>query len=395
MQQLLIFTLQAAALLGAEGEPKYHTPPASAHQLMREQHHFTLPSPLVADDGSLIRTAEEWNARRRPELIGHWTRILGKLERRPPRTSAGSAMPGPWSRFHASSGRDTPELNSPFPLRSTSTSRTCCWSPRALGHSPPSLPGLRRRQTTGSPRSGGGAWLARHGFVVLTGWSHIRNYREGRNYSKGVHEAVYERFGHWLPMAKMVHDVRREIEFLRGRPEVDASRIGFMGFSLSAKTALYVAAFLPEVAATVSIDPHIALHGDTNYQAPWYLDWQRKFAHIDTPDYPVRELRGTIWSLLDADPSRPGFERNHHELMALCAPRSLMVIGCSTDQISARHSDDRQSLAYVQRAREVYELLEAGDRFEYVAETGGHRATGRRIDLSWQRFLVRWLAPSD
>jgi hypothetical protein len=227
--------------------------------------------------------------------------------------------------------------------------------------------------------------------VVLTGWSHIRNYRGGRDFRKEVNAAVYERFGRWLPLAKMVHDVQREVEFLKSRPEVDASRIGFIGFSLSAKAALYVAAFAPEITATVSIDPHIAIHGATNYGDPWYLDWKRPFDDIKTPDYPVAELKNTVWSLLGTDPDRPGFERNHHELMAMCAPRALLVIACSSDQASATHSDDRQSIGYVNRTKEVYELLNIPEHFQYAALTGGHRATGPDLDPHWQAFFQKWL----
>jgi Dienelactone hydrolase family len=81
-----------------------------------------------------------------------------------------------------------------------------------------------------------GAYLASHGFVVLTGWSFIRNYRQGTR-GKQASELVYERFGHWLGMGKMVHDVAREVEYLRSLPQVDGKRIGLMGFSLSAKAA--------------------------------------------------------------------------------------------------------------------------------------------------------------
>ena len=73
-----------------------------------------------------------------------------------------------------------------------------------------------------------GEWLAKRGFVVLTGWSFIRNYRQGTTYNTGAHELVYQRFGHWLAMGKMIHDVRREAEFLQSLPEVDKDRIGFI-----------------------------------------------------------------------------------------------------------------------------------------------------------------------
>src|SRR5205807_8833242 len=82
------------------------------------------------------------------------------------------------------------------------------------------------------PEQWWGAYLARHGYVVLTSWSFIRNYRQGTRLKQAA-ELVYERFGRWLPIAKMVHDVSREIEFLRSLPQVGGKRIGFMGFSLS------------------------------------------------------------------------------------------------------------------------------------------------------------------
>ena len=103
----------------------------------------------------------------------------------------------------------------------------------------------------------------------------------------GAAEKLYQRFGHWLPMAKMVHDAQREAEYLRSQRNVDAARIGFMGFSLSAKAAVYIAAFAPEIAATVAIDPHIAINGGTNWFAPWYLDWLRPFPDIPTPQHTV------------------------------------------------------------------------------------------------------------
>ena len=135
----------------------------------------------------------------------------------------------------------------------------------------------------------------------------------------------------------------------------------------------------------------MALHGATNYHDPWYLDWKHTFPTIDTDDYPLPEWRNTIWSLLDADPGRPGFERNHHELMALCAARALLLIGCSMDKPSAVHSDDVQSWSYFNRAREVYELLGFPERFELAATDEGHRATSPRIDAAWQAFFEKWL----
>jgi dienelactone hydrolase len=139
-----------------------------------------------------------------------------------------------------------------------------------------------------APEEWWGKWLAEHGYLVLTNWSFIQHYRDGSTYRDEADAKLHERFGHWLPMARMVHDAQREAEYLRNLKNVDGSRIGCMGFSLSAKAAVYIGAFAPEFAATVTIDPHIAINGGTNWFAPWYLDWQRPFADIPTPQHTVR-----------------------------------------------------------------------------------------------------------
>jgi dienelactone hydrolase len=240
------------------------------------------------------------------------------------------------------------------------------------------------------PEVSWGTYLARHGYVVLTSWSFIRNYRQG---TRGVPacELVYERFGRWLPLGKMVHDVAREIEYLRTLPQVDPDRIGFMGFSLGGKAALYVAAFNPDVKATVAVDPHIALNGGTNWYAPWYLDWQRKFEDISTPDYPIPALRGTVQSLLNPDVKRPGFEHDHQELLALVAPRAFLLIGGSQTEDAGGDSDDLESWGYVNRAKEVFGLLGVPDRLRFCSTTQGHAATGPQIDAAWQDFLRDYL----
>jgi len=45
-----------------------------------------------------------------------------------------------------------------------------------------------------------------------------------------------------------------------------------------------------------------------------------------------------VLSLLHPDPKRPGFEHDHHELMALAAPRSFLLIGGHGHRDPARQS---------------------------------------------------------
>lgn len=380
------------ASLPPEERLNYHTPPKRSRPEMREQDRFTIPSPLVLDDGAKVETPDGWHRVRRPQLVAHWTRILGKLEPSgDDRKWFGDVTKTVTHSLEEKEGYTRVHLE--IPIETDFLQHHLLLLPKGQGGGP--FPAVIAWTSTTpdytKPEEWWGAWLAQRGFVVLTSWAFIRNYRGGKDYRSRINEVVYERFGHWLPMSKMVHDVRREVEYLRSRPEVDAKRIGFIGFSLSAKTALYVAAFAPEVSATVSVDPHVSLYGDTNYEAPWYLDFERKFPSIRTDDYPVPELRGTVWSLLDADPKRPGFERNHHEIMALGAPRAFLLIGCSTDKPTATHSDDLQSWGYFNRAREVYRLLGIPERIGFATTDEGHRAVSPRIDPAWQAFFVKWL----
>lgn len=370
----------------------YHTPPRWSPERLREQARYRIPSLLVTDSGQPVRTGEDWYRRRRPELVKRWTEILGKLGP----TDEDRRWFGDVTRTMVHDRREEEgytRIDLELPIEKDFLQKHLLLVPRGQGPGP--FPAVIAWTSTGpdytQPERWWGAWLARHGYVVLTSWSFIRHYRDGTRYDRGAHEKLYERFGHWLPMAKMVHDVQREVEYLRSRPEVDARRVGFMGFSLSAKAALYVAAFAPEIRATVAIDPHLAMHGATNYESPWYLDWKREFPTIRTETYPVEELRGTVWSLLDADPSRPGFERNHHELIALCAPRAFLLVACSVGTFSAPHSDDMQSWGYYNRAREVYTLLGVEERLAIATTDEGHRAVSSRIDPAWRSFFERWL----
>ncbi len=333
----------------------------------------------------LAGTRAEWESVRRPELLVAWKKILGKLEPEErdrqwfhevplAREVSRTELPG-YTRIHLELA-----LEKDF------------WQPSLLlvpkgasGRRPAVIAWTSTTPDWQEPEKWWGAWLAERGFVVLTGWSHIRNYRDGSHYARGAAEKVYERFGRWAGLSRMVWDVRQQAAFLRSRGDVDGSRIGFMGFSLSAKTAVYVGAFAPEIAAVVAVDPHIALNGGTNYYAPWYMDWTRSFPDIDTP-------QKTVLSLLNTDPARAGLEHDHHELLALAAPKPFLLIGGAGDrEDNGGDSDDRQSWGYVNRAHELYRLLGAPDRLRFALTTDGHHANGPAIDDAWREWLMRWL----
>lgn len=336
-----------------------------------------------------LRTPDDWRKRRRPGILAFWTKLLGKLE------------PNRKDRRHFGDIRkarilDTQEFDRytrvrlDLPIEKDFYQSHLLLLPKNQGPGP--FPAVICWTSTTpdftQPEEWWGRWLAENGYVVLTSWSFIRNYRDGTSYRENTAgQKLNERFGHWLPMAKMVHDARREAAYLRSLKQVDANRLGFMGFSLSAKAAVYIAAFAPEFKATVALDPHIAVNGGTNWFAPWYLDWLRPYPNIPTPEH-------TVLSMLNSDPARPGFEHDHHELMALAAPRAFMLIGGRGDcEDCGGDSDDLQSWGYFNRAREVYSLLGVPERIQFVLTSDGHKANGPEIDPAWRNFFERWLKP--
>ncbi len=332
---------------------------------------------------SRLKYSSDWSDHARPRLLRQWTQILGKLQP----TAADRHWFGDLrqARILKTEDRGSYErIELEIPLERDFFQPHVLLKPKGKGRFPAVIAWTSTTPDYRVPEQWWGQWLAEHGYVVLCGWSHIRNYRDGSSYRDGVSERVYERFGHWLGMGKMVYDVRREAEYLRTLGIVDRERIGFIGFSLSAKTALYVAAFAPEIAAVVSVDPHIAINGGTNWFAPWYLDWTRPFPDIPTPQH-------TVLSLLDTDPQRPGLEHDHHEILALAAPKPLLILGGSDTEDAGGDSDDHQSWGYVNRALEVYKLYGAGHRLQYVLTGEGHKPNGPLTDEAWRTFFERWL----
>lgn len=353
------------------------------------------PAPEVGAERELIpslveglHSSHDWFESRRPQILAFWTGVLGKLgPNREDLRWFGDIRKAVIQETRETGGYTRIRLD--LPIEKDFYQQHLLLLPKNQGRGP--FPAVVCWSSSdpdfAAPEQWWGKWLAEHGYVVLTSWSFIRHYRGGASFRDGAGGKVRERFGRWLPMAKMAHDARREAAYLRSLKQVDGNRLGFMGFSLGAKAALYVAAFDPEFKATVALDAHIAVNGGTNWYAPWYLDWT-----TPSPDIPTAQH--TVLSLLNPDAARPGFEHDHHELMALIAPRAFLLIG------GARHcedcggdSDDLESWGYFNRAREVFKLVGVPERIQFVLTDDGHQPNGPEIDPAWRNFFERWLKP--
>jgi hypothetical protein len=125
-----------------------------------------------------------------------------------------------------------------------------------------------------------------------------------------------------LGMCKMLYDSLVAVDILARLPNVDPQRMGAVGHSLGAKEVLYLAAFDERIKTTVSSEGGIGIRF-SNWNAPWYLG-----PKVDEPD----------------------FAHEHHELLALCAPRPFLLIG-------GESADGDKGWPFIEAALPVYRLF--------------------------------------
>jgi dienelactone hydrolase len=158
-----------------------------------------------------------------------------------------------------------------------------------------------------------------------------------------------------LGMHKMLFDAQRAVDVLSSLPEVDPKRISAVGHSLGAKEVLYLTAFDDRVRTGVFSEGGIAF-GSTNWHDPWYLG-----VGINVPD----------------------FKLNHHQLLALIAPRPFLVFGGESGPGAA---DGDRSWPHLAAAQDVYRLSGETIRLGMLNHHQGHH-------LSWpvQNKMLEWL----
>ena len=147
----------------------------------------------------------------------------------------------------------------------------------------------------------------------------------------------------------------RGVDVLASLGDVDKERTGAAGHSLGAKEALYLAAFDERIRAAVASEGGIGFES-TNWDAPWYLGKQ-----INSPD----------------------FKLNHHQLLALIAPRPFLVLAGETGRGAA---DGARSWPYLEAAEPVWQLYGQPARLGLYNHGEGHSVSPK----TYQR-LEEWL----
>ena len=156
-------------------------------------------------------------------------------------------------------------------------------------------------------------------------------------------------------MAKMIYDALVAVDILTSLPEVDPQRIGSVGHSLGAKETLYLAAFDERVKATVSSEGGVGTRF-SNWEAPWYLGPTIK---------------------------EPSFTHEHHELLALAAPRPFLLVGGNS-------ADGDRGWPFIAAALPVFELYGKPARLGQFNHGKGH-AVPPEAEERIEEWLMNYL----
>ena len=269
-------------------------------------------SPLIFNDGTPVKTAEDWR-RRRQEILDHWHKLLGPwpgLIDKPKVETIESRRRENFTqhrvRVEIARGQTAdgyllvPDGSGPFPAVFV----------------PFYEPKTSTRQNDNKLRAFAYD-LTKRGFVTLSIGS------------PGGDARKPDTAGHVLqPLSYLAYVAANCCNALAAMPQVDSKRIGVVGHSYGGKWAMFASCLYEKFAAAAWSDGGIVwdeARPNVNYWEPWYLG-------LD-PACPPRQ-RGVI----TPDSPRTGayktlVETGHelHELHALMAPRPFLVSGGSED----------------------------------------------------------------
>ncbi|HOW69443.1 MAG TPA: alpha/beta fold hydrolase [Phycisphaerae bacterium] len=203
----------------------------------------------------------------------------------------------------------------------------------------------------GSPTLAFGSDLAERGYVTLSPDSITAGERVDK-YGPFDTRGHYLRHGTQSAMGKMLFDARQGLQVLRETRQVDPARLGAIGHSLGAEEALMLAAFSPEVRATVASCGFATFKAD---KEP--LRWARDHWFSYMPTLRPVFLQGR----------QPHWDWDH--VIGLVAPRALYLHNTLNDEIFTESVSAYQA---GEAARASWKLHDQGERLTNVLKPGKH-----------------------
>lgn len=323
-----------AAFLVLKQTARADEPPAN-DALWRQIEPFTHPpaefadklgpyrSPLKFDDGSEVKSADDW-PRRRKEIFEKWQRRLGAwppLVERPTVTEIESAEREGYTERHVHVQVG--------PQRAFADGYLCL--PKGEGPFPAVLvPFYEPLTSIGRGEKGHGTHdyglqLVRRGFVTLSIGTPAALDELGGDTRKLLVKAGVET--RRQPLTMLAYVAANCHTALAQMPQVDSRRIGIIGLSYGGKWSMFASCLYDQFACAVWSDPGIVFNeqnANVNYWEPWYLGYEPNVER--KPGIPSAEnpRTGLYKELIEAGDDLVG-------LHALMAPRPLLVSGGTED----------------------------------------------------------------
>lgn len=203
--------------------------------------------------------------------------------------------------------------------------------------------------------------LVKLGFFVLA----VDAFGSGERFTKpargtyhgGLYGSTLWPVGQTL-LGMQVYDNRRAVDYLSTRPEVDADRLGVTGASGGGNQTMYAGALDERFKAAVPVC------SVGTYQS--YLHAACCVCEV---------LPGALTFAEEA------------EVLALVAPRALMVVNASRDNINFSIGEAKKS---IDRARKVFELYSVADKIKHATFESPH-AYNQPMREAMYGWMTRWL----
>jgi hypothetical protein len=407
------FTFVLSLVLVAFGQ---NAQPPTANYDESEVGTYTLPDPLVFNDGRPVRTSEDWIKRRRAEVLELFaTNVYGHSPSPPKKLNyevfdtdqnalAGKAIrkqitiyfsdkkDGPKEDVLLYIPKDAPKPVAAFLLLSFAGNQSASneaaiklgtvWNPRTR----------EKQQAPESTRGRGQADTERilsRGYAFATiNYADIEPDFKG-GYVSGIRPLFFKRGqtepapGEWGAIGAWSYGLSRALDYFEKDKDVDAKRVAIVGHSRLGKTVLWAGASDPRFAMVIS-----SCSGEGG-------------ASLSRRDYGerVRNLAGAFPYWFTSNYQKYADHEDQlpvdmHELIALIAPRPVYVTGGETD----RWADPKGEFLACVGAGPVYRLLGGEDlgtdqmpaldqpimkSLAFHIHTGGHAIT----PFDWEQFL--------
>ncbi|MGA8431783.1 MAG: acetylxylan esterase [Candidatus Sulfotelmatobacter sp.] len=353
---------------GPDGDPKS---PNAANFDESKVAPYSLPDPLVLNNGKKVKTARVWWKQGHPEIVEAFDReIYGRVPGSTPKVN--------WEVTSTTKENvgDVPVItkklvghvdNSTYPLISVDIQLTLTTPANApgpvpvimeFGLSPEVLAALKKRFTEEQWAAFAGNGPPWQNQVVAKGWGYAALIPTGVQADNGegltqgiiglVNKGQPRKLDDWGALRAWAWGASRAIDYFETDKAVDAKQVGIEGLSRYGKAALVAMAYEPRLA--------IAFVGSSG--AGGAKIWRRKFGEQVENVASTSEYHWMAGNFLKyAGPlTTEDLPVDSHELIALCAPRPVFI-SSGSQQVEGGWVDAKGMFLGAVGAGPVYKLL--------------------------------------